>query len=132
MKLSENFTLEELTATNVNLPNHPTSEQISNLQALVTNVLQPLRELYGKAIKINSGFRSKAVNKKVGGAPTSQHTKGEAADIDCDNPALLYRLIRDTYEFDQLIWEKGNDNQPAWVHVSFSRKKNRKQILRIR
>ena len=132
MKLSENFTLAELTVTSVNAPNIPNEEQIKKLQALVDNVLQPLRELYGKPISINSGFRSLQVNKKVKGAQKSQHLKGEAADISCENNALLFRLIRDGFDFDQLIWEKGNDTQPAWVHVSFSRTKNRKQILRIR
>ena len=132
MKLSENFTLAELTVTSVNAPNIPNEEQIKNLQALVDNVLQPLRDLYGKPIRINSGFRSLEVNKKIKGAPKSQHLKGEAADISCENNALLFRLIRDSFDFDQLLWEKGNDIQPAWVHVSFSRTKNRKQILRIR
>jgi zinc D-Ala-D-Ala carboxypeptidase len=132
MKLSKNFTLAELTVTSVKAPNIPNEEQIKNLQALVDNVLQPLRDLYGKPIRINSGFRSLEVNKKIKGALKSQHMRGEAADISCENNALLFRLIRDTFDFDQLLWEKGNDIQPAWVHVSFSRTKNRKQILRIR
>ena len=134
MQLSKNFTLEELTRTHSKLPNIPTQVDIERLQALVNNVLQPLRDLYGKAICINSGYRSKAVNKEQGGTsrPLSQHCKGEAADIEVVDNGLLFRLIRTNLPFDQLIWEAGNDYQPAWVHVSYSTKGNRKQVLRMK
>jgi len=121
MKLSENFTLEELTITGTKLKNAPSERQIANLQALVNNVLQPLCELYGQPIHVNSGFRSDEVNKAMGGAIGSQHCLGEAADLECADNARIFYLIRDHLPFDQLIWEGGDDIQPAWVHVSFKR-----------
>ena len=134
MQLSKNFTLKELTRTHSNLPNIPTQADIKRLQALVDNLLQPLRDLYGKAICINSGYRSLAVNKTLGGSirPLSQHCKGEAVDIEVVDNALLFRLIRNNLPFDQLIWEAGNNYQPAWVHVSYRTKANRKQVLRMK
>jgi zinc D-Ala-D-Ala carboxypeptidase len=132
MKLSENFTLEELCATSSSHVNIPTQGELNSLGLLVINVLQPTRELYGKSIHINSGFRCKAVNDEKGGASNSQHLKGEAADLKCDNNALLFRLIRDNIMFDQLIWEGGDDNGPAWVHVSFVTQGNRGEMLRMK
>ena len=79
---------------------------------------------------ISSGFRSSGVNAAAGGASTSQHLKGEAADVICSDNAKLFNYIKDNLNFDQLIWEYGNDNQPAWVHVSYSATRMRKMILR--
>lgn len=124
------FTLKELARTSTGLDNTPTPEVTIALTALVHNVLDPVRELIGMPIKVSSGYRSKSVNKSVGGAKNSQHIKGEAADISCANNALLYRLIRDNCVFDQLIWEFGDDDHPAWVHVSYSVTKNRMQKLK--
>ena len=132
-KLSKNFTLQELTVTGTGLPNKPTETETANLQALVTNVLQPLRDLYDKPIKVNSGYRSAAVNRAIGGATNSQHSKGEAADLDAADNASLFLLIRQFLPFDQLIWEGGTDTQPDWVHVSFRASgNNRKQVLRMK
>lgn len=133
-RLSTNFTLSELTVTTSRLPNIPTAAEIACLQALVTNVLQPLRNLYGKPIIVNSGYRSPAVNKQQGGSlkPLSQHCKGEAADLDTPDNAALFQLIRQLLPFDQLIWEGGDDHQPAWVHVSYKAGGNRKQVLRMK
>jgi hypothetical protein len=132
MKLSENFTLEELCATSSHHINKPTQGELNSLGLLVRNVLQPVRELFGKSIKVTSGFRSKAVNEEKGGASNSQHLKGEAADLVCENNALLFRLIRDNFMFDQLIWEGGDDKQPAWVHVSYKTQGNREEKLRMK
>lgn len=132
MKLSAHFTLEELIRTNTGLLNVPNEMEIINLRCLVTNVLEPLRVLYGKPIAVTSGFRSKAVNKRVKGATTSHHLLGQAADLKCDNNALLFRLIRDTFDFTQLIWEKGNDKQPDWVHVSWQYGNLKKEIIKIK
>ena len=132
MNLSKNFTLEELTATSSHLPNVPNQAQIVALGELCKNVLQPLRELYGKPIEINSGFRSVAVNTEKHGSSTSQHLKGEAADLHCDNNAELFKLIKQHVIFDQLIWEGGDDNQPAWVHVSYKTTGNRGEVLRMK
>lgn len=130
--LSKNFTLAELTVTGTGLPNKPTEAEIANLQALVTKVLQPLRELYGKPIKVNSGYRSAVVNRAIGGATNSQHSTGEAADLDAADNTSLFLLIRQFLPFDQLIWEGGTDTQPDWVHVSYRAGQNRKQVLRMR
>jgi hypothetical protein len=131
MKLTENFTLDELIHTDCGLLNVPNTEQISNLKQLSVNVLQPLRNIYGDTIDVNSGFRSFEVNKKAnkGKVKPSQHCKGEAADLDSKNNALLFRIIRDNLVFDQLIWEKGNELQPDWVHVSYKTQGNRCEIL---
>lgn len=140
MNLSENFTLEELIRTSTGLDNTPTEEQIENLRLLCVNVLQPARDALGP-IRITSGFRSEAVNAKVGGAhkiengkkvPTSQHCKGEAADLMMSGgqKKLLDWIIANV-EFDQVISEfpdaKGN---PAWVHVSYAKGANRMQKLK--
>jgi len=131
MKITENFSLEELTVTSKPIPNVPNEQQIANLTALATHVLQPLRDMLGKPIKVNSAFRSVEVNKAVGGVPTSQHCSGEAADLDVADNAQLFQLIRNNFTFDQLIWEGGNDIQPAWVHVSYREGNNRKQVLPV-
>ena len=126
--ISKYFTYEELTRTNTGLLNVPNSEQLKNLQELVTNVLDPLRELYGKPIKVNSAFRSQLVNKKVGGAKTSDHKFGMAADLDCYSNSLLYKLIRDNFKFKQLI----NEHNFSWVHVSYDHDNLKCQQLTIK
>ena len=130
MKLSKNFILQEFLVTNTGLNNQLTSEALVNIEYLVKNLLQPLRDAYGKPIKINSGYRSVDVNKAVGGSPTSQHTKGEAVDIVAEDNKALFDLIKNNFDFDQLIWEYGTDKQPAWVHVSIKKTGNRKQVMR--
>ena len=134
MKLGKYFTLEELTVTNTELENKPNSEQLNNLKLLVENVLDPVRELNGGPITVNSGFRCKEVNshKTINGSATSQHLKGEAADIESKDNANIFSLIRKYCVFDQLIWEGGDDKQPAWVHVSYKRQGNRGEVLRVK
>ena len=132
MRLRTNFTLEEMTATSSHLPNVPKEREILKLTLLVQHVLQPLRDKYGRIIHVNSGYRTQEVNKEVGGTvtPISQHCKGEAADLDSDDNAMLFHLIRFCLDFDQLIWEGGTNDQPAWVHVSYKGTCNRKMVLR--
>ena len=125
---SKYFTYEELTATNTGLLNIPNAEQLANMQELVTEILDPLREIYGKPIHVNSCFRSALVNKKVGGAATSDHMKGMAADIKCDSNSLLYKLIRDNFKFKQLI----NEHNFSWVHVSYDHDNLKCQQLTIK
>lgn len=130
MQLSKNFTLAELTRTSAPYENYPQVRERIALKQLVDNVLQPLRDLYGKPIKINSGFRSPLVNIFVKGSPKSQHMKGEAADItggSREENIKLYNLIRENLPFDQLI----NEYDFSWVHVSYKAKGNRKQELNI-
>ena len=125
------FTLEELCATKTGLTNIPTWQAVENLKALVNNVLDPLRESWGKPIIVTSGFRCKAVNDKVGGVATSQHTKGEAADIDIGTPEknkeLFDFICKSGITFDQLLLE----NRGQWIHISYNINKNRQQILYI-
>ena len=130
MKISKNFTLQEFLVTNTGLNNQLTSEALTNIEYLVQKLLQPLRDMYGKPIRITSGYRSVEVNKAVGGSPTSQHTKGQAVDIVADDNKVLFDLIKSNFEFDQLIWEYGTDKQPSWVHVSIKKTGNRKQVRR--
>ena len=131
MRLTKNFTLTELTKTNTGLPNEPNCEEVGRLRELCEKVLQPLRDLYGNPIIVNSGFRSQEVNRKVGGVPNSQHRYGEAVDITGGNKKeneVLFNLIFFNLEFDQLIDERDF----SWIHVSYTtRKPNRKQILKL-
>ena len=134
----KHFTIKELcrsnTATKLGIDNTPDATATRNLTLLVDNILDPLREKNGKPIYVNNGFRCDVLNEAVGGAPDSQHKYGEAADITAKNQAdnaLLFQIIKDELPFDQLIWEKGNDKYPAWVHVSFV-KSARHQVLRIK
>ena len=125
--MTKNFTLKELCVTKTGIHNEPNAEQKESLRLLAVNILQPARDALG-AITVTSGFRNAKVNAAVGGSRSSQHTKGEAADLQCNDNAALFNLIK-TLEFDQLIWEFGDKEQPDWVHVSFA-KKNRKEILK--
>jgi hypothetical protein len=128
--VTKNFTLQELTATKTGLPNALPKHLEANLRALAEKVLQPTRDALG-AVKVTSAYRSPAVNSKVGGAKTSQHVQGQAADLKCEaGNEVLFNWIRDNLDFDQLIWEFGTDKAPSWVHVSYSNTKNRKQILK--
>ena len=125
------FTINELTKTSTGISNIPNAEQIANLTYLVENLLDKVREKLAMPITVTSGYRSEAVNRKVGGVATSQHTKGEAVDLVCGDNAKLFNILK-TMNFDQLIWEKGNNIQPAWVHVSLKRNGiNRKQIIKL-
>ena len=122
------FTLSELCVTDSGLPNFPGWEEIDNLYRLVTNVLDPLRAAYKQPIKVNSGFRSEAVNKAIGGVPTSQHRYGAAADITAGDRLQNKRLfdtIVASLPFDQCICEKDY----TWIHVSYKASGNRKQVL---
>lgn len=132
MKLSKNFTLAELTRTNAPYENYPQVHERIALKQLVDNVLQPLRDLYGKPISVNSGYRSPVVNRYVKGAASSQHLKGQAADITAgskEENKVLFELIAKHLPFDQLI----NEYDYGWIHVSYVALKdvNRKQILHL-
>lgn len=126
------FTIKELckssTATAKGIDNSPNSEIVKNLEQLIDNILDPLRERYGKPITVNSGYRCSELNKAVGGSKTSQHMKGLAADITVGSPKknkVLFDLIKEMdLPFDQLI----DENKLSWVHVSYSTTP-RKQIL---
>ncbi len=127
MRLSKNFTLAELTKTSTGLPNNPSDVEIERLKILCEKVLQPLRDEFNAPIIVNSGYRSRQVNKAVGGVPTSQHLKGCASDITAgsrEQNKLLFEIIK-TMEFDQVI-----SYDYRFIHVSYTIcKENRKQII---
>lgn len=133
VKLSPHFTLQEMTVTGRTAENNPNEEQILCLKALCENVLEPIRKHFGKPITILSAFRSPVVNKLVGGAASSQHLKGEAADITIRGVANadIYNFVRDSLVYDQVIAEKLNKNNGGfgWIHVSYSKKHNREEGL---
>lgn len=97
---------------------------------LCKNVFEPIRAYVGKPIRINSGFRSAALNKRIGGAKTSQHVLGEAMDLDLHDRDL-FEWILDNVEYDQAIYEAGNDEEADWFHISYRKGRNRKQALRM-
>jgi len=134
--LSKNLTLDEACVTNSKFDNTPGRTEIENLKKIAEKVFQPCREHFGKPLTVNSGYRSLAVNKAVGGAsnPPSQHTKGQALDLDFGNREdnkTLFEYIRKNLMFDQLIYEAGNDTGPDWVHVSYNSAMNRKEVLKM-
>ena len=131
MNLSAHVTLAEFqdssTATTHGINNKMNESQIASAKLLCENVFEPLRSYLNTPIKISSGFRSVQLNKMIKGSSTSQHCKGEAMDLQIG--AKGFNFIKDKLDFDQLIWEFGNDENPSWVHVSYS-SKNRKQVLK--
>lgn len=140
MKLGRYFTLQEMTysatASRRGLKNNPSEQHIQNLRNLVVLVLDPLRSLLGKPIKVSSGYRSPAVNAAVGGASNSQHISGNAADLTTGsldyNRKLLGILLENaaTIPFDQAIAEKCDKGGcPSWIHISWRPDNPRKQIL---
>jgi hypothetical protein len=141
MKLSEHLDLSEVvrseSAKRKGISNMPTPEHIENFKLLAEKVFQPIREHFRCPIHISSGYRSKELNAAIGGSATSQHCSGEAIDIDMDGTPngvtnrMVFDFIKDKLEFDQLIYEFGDAQNPDWVHVSYeSSGKQRKQILR--
>ncbi len=135
MNLSTHFTLKEMTfsptAIKKGIDNTPNAQAIKNLQALCEKVLEPLRSHIGGPIKVSSGYRSDALNSLIGGAKSSQHKTGQAVDVDLrDKSAEAFKWIMANLDYDQIIWEFGNDEQPDWIHVSYSTKGNRKNAMR--
>ena len=141
MKISEHLSLAEVTrsetAKRKGISNNPTAEHLENFKLLAENVFEKIRAHFGVPIHISSGYRSKELNDAIGGSQTSQHSKGQAIDIDMDGTPngvtnkMVFDFIKDNLEFDQLIWEFGTRENPDWVHVSYeSTGKQRKQMLR--
>jgi len=127
------------TALRLGIDNYPTEAQLESMEDWALHIFEPLRKGLGdRPINISSMFRSLSLNKVIGGAETSQHMEGEAADLDNDNReegptnAEIFHYIRGYLIFDQLIWEYGDDENPAWVHVSYNAGKNRNEVLRCR
>lgn len=138
--LSKNLSLAEVTksatAKRRGIANEPSEEHLENLKAVAEHIFQPVREEFMCPIFVSSGYRSEALNNAIGGSKTSQHSKGEALDLDADvfgviTNADIFHYIQDNLIFDQLIWEFGTDEEPDWVHVSYRKNGgNRKAVLK--
>jgi len=143
MRLSENLKLSEMiasdTAKRKGIENYPeNTAHIDNMRLLAENVFQPIRDAFCVPIFVSSGYRSIALNIALkGSSSTSQHMRGEAMDLDADRFGVItntqiFNFIKDSLDFDQLIWEYGNDKEPDWVHVSYKSEGNRKEILKVK
>ena len=124
-----------ITAIRKGIDNEPNEEQLANMKLVANNVFEPLRVFINGPIKVNSFFRSPDLNKAIGGSTKSQHCKGQAIDIDDTygkaTNAEMYWWIKENLDFDQMIWEFGNNDNPDWVHVSYvSPDKNRNRCLK--
>jgi hypothetical protein len=136
MQLSKNLSLAEVvrseSAKRRGIDNNPTAEHLENLKDLALNVFQPIRDHFKVPIHVSSGYRSRILNNAVNGAAKSQHCLGEAIDIDVDGTSItnkqVFDFIKDNLEFDQLI----NEFDYSWVHVSFRKGSNKKQVLRAK
>ena len=133
--ISDREGVYSITATRLGIENKPNEEQLKNMKLIAEEVFEPLRAYVGGPIKINSFFRSPELNKAIGGSGKSQHCHGQAIDLDdtfgrCTN-AEMFEFIKKYLDFDQIIWEFGDDENPDWVHVSYvSPEQNRKRCLK--
>lgn len=134
--ISEKEATKSVTALRLGIDNTPDGDAIANMKELAEKVFEPLREWVGGPIKINSFYRSSALNEAIGGSTRSQHCKGQAMDIDDiyghkTNKEMFQWIKENLNSFDQMIWEFGNEDNPDWVHVSYvSEEKNRNRILK--
>lgn len=138
MQLSKYITLAEATksdtAIRLGISNQPTTEHLESMKYVAERVFDRVRGHFKKPIAITSFYRSFALNKAVKGSASSQHCSGEAIDIDGDvlgsvKNSEIFHHIKNNLDFDQLIWEFGNDKEPDWVHVSLRKSTNRRQVL---
>ena len=129
MKLSKNLSLSECTksqtAKRLGIKNEPDEQVIKNLRSVAENIFQPCRDHFDCPIYVSSGYRSPELNTAIRGSKTSQHMSGQALDLDADvfqgiTNADIFNYIKDNLEFDQLIWEFGDEDSPDWVHVSYN------------
>ena len=139
MSISQHISYKESvysrTATRLGIDNEPNDEQMNNMLDIAQEVFEPLRMWVGGPIKINSFFRSPELNKAIGGSSKSQHCQGQAIDLDDTfgraTNAEMFEFIKKHLDFDQMIWEFGDDENPDWVHVSYvSEEKNRNRCLK--
>ena len=139
MKISDHITYAEAihsnTAKRKQIDNTPNEKQIEAMKLLAAKIFEPLRKYVGGPIKVNSFFRSVALNEAIGGVASSQQCKVQAIDIDDvygrKTNAEMYHWIKENLDFDQMIWEFGTDTQPNWVHISFiSEEENRNKCLK--
>jgi len=133
--ISEKEATKSVTALRLGIDNTPNGDSISNMKLLAEKVFEPLREWVNGPIKINSFYRSVGLNEAIGGSAKSQHCQGRAMDIDDvyghKTNKEMFEWIKDNLDFDQMIYEFGNEENPDWVHVSYvSEDKNRNRILK--
>ena len=132
MKLSKNFSLNEFisseTALRRGIDNTPSAEVLANLKALCENIMQPLRDWYGKPINITSGYRSPALNRAIKGAANSDHMRGQAVDFTLpkEDYPKVFDWLRNNVQFTQIIDEFGF----SWIHISYDAKNLKKQALK--
>ena len=124
-----------ITSIRKGIDNTPNDEQLNNMELIAEEIFEPLRAYVGGPIKINSFFRCPKLNKAIGGSNKSQHCTGQAIDIDDTfgkaTNAEMYHWIKENLDFDQIIWEFGNDDNPDWIHVSYiSPEDNRNRCLK--
>tara|TARA_R110000772_G_scaffold267058_1_gene390369 strand:- start:12500 stop:13033 length:534 start_codon:yes stop_codon:yes gene_type:complete len=134
---SYNESIYSTTARRAGVENDPTADHLKVMKVTAEKLFEPLREYVGGPIRVNSFYRSEALNNLISGsASRSQHMKGQAMDLDAlggRSNAEMFMIVKDQLDFDQLIWEGGNYDEPEWVHVSYvSNKKNRKQVLKMK
>jgi hypothetical protein len=137
MNLTKNFTLAEMTksetALRLGIDNEPNEQQLAAMKLLAEKVLQPVRDHFGKGVKVNSALRTLPVNRAIGSGDNSDHVRGQAADIEIPGVpnAELAEWIKDNLEFRQLILEFYTPGIPdsGWVHVSYVAEDNKKQVL---
>ena len=139
MKISDHITYAEAihsnTAKRRSIDNTPNQTQVEAMKLLAEKIFEPLREFVSGPIKVNSFFRSVALNEAIGGVASSQHCKGQAIDIDDvygrKTNADMYHWIKENLDIDQMIWEFGTDMQPNWIHISYvSEESNRNRCLK--
>lgn len=139
MVLSKHVSYKEgvysITALRLGLKNDPSKEHLENMILISEKVFEPLRDYVGSPIKINSFYRGPELNKAIGGSEKSQHCNGQAMDIDDTlngfSNSTMFNWIQDNLDFDQMIWEFGDENNPDWVHVSYvGSEKNRNRCLK--
>jgi hypothetical protein len=139
-KISENISYKEAvrseTAKRLGISNKPKKEHIENMELIAEKIFQPLREWVDHPIRINSFYRSEELNSRIGGAISSAHKEGLAIDLDSlggKTNLEMFHYIKDNLDYDILINEYPNDEgEPKWIHVSWNKKKNRKQVLEIK
>ena len=133
--ISDKESVYSRTALRLGIKNKPNKQQLNNMVELAENIFEPLRTYANGPIKINSFFRSPELNKSIGGSSKSQHCNGQAIDLDDTfkhlTNAEMYKFIKENLDFDQIIWEFGDDDNPDWVHVSYvSPQENRNRCLK--
>ncbi len=137
-KISRHVSYKEAVRSNTaikhGIDNKPNEFEIFKMEEVADKLFEPVRRHFNVPIAITSFFRSSKLNKKIGGSRRSQHCNGEAIDMDADvykkiSNSDIFNYIKDNLEFDKLIWEFGDENEPDWVHASYVRGKNRNEIL---